>query len=38
MGRIEADPALESWLFGLWPCLEKGQLGTYLPTIHSFLL
>ena len=26
MGRIEADIALESWLFGFWPCLGQGQL------------
>ena len=26
MGRIEADIALESWLFGFRPCLGQGQL------------
>ena len=25
MGRIEADVALESWLFGFWPCSGEGQ-------------
>ena len=25
MGRIEADIALESWLFRFWPCLGPGQ-------------
>ena len=25
MGRIKADIALESWLFGFWPCLGPGQ-------------
>ena len=25
MGRIEADFALESWLFGFQPCLGQGQ-------------
>ena len=25
MGRIEADIALESWLFGFWPCSGQGQ-------------
>ena len=25
MGRIEANIAHESWLFGFWPCLGQGQ-------------
>ena len=31
MGRIEADIALESWLFGFRPCSGQGQFTlTYL--------
>ena len=26
MGIIEVDIALESWLFGFWPCSGQGQL------------
>ena len=29
MGRIEADIALESWLFRFWPCLEQGQFTLF---------
>ena len=25
MGRIEADIALGSWMFGFWPCSGQGQ-------------
>ena len=35
MGRIEADIALESWLFGFRPCSGQGQFTLpYLPTFH----
>ena len=27
MGRIEADVALESLLFGFWPCSGQGQFN-----------
>ena len=30
MGRIEADIALESWLFGFRPCSGKGQFTLHL--------
>ena len=39
MGRIEADIALESWLFGFWPCSGQGQFTLpYLPTLPTPLL
>ena len=30
MGRIEADIALESWLFGFRPCSGQGQFTLHL--------
>ena len=35
MGRIEADIALESWLFGFQPCSGQGQFT--LNTKHNIL-
>ena len=29
MGRIEAEIALESWLFGFWPCSGQGQFNLF---------
>ena len=36
MGRIEADIALESWLFGFQPCSGQGQFT--LPFIWFIIL
>ena len=32
MGRIEADIALESWLFGFWPCSALFRTGAVYPS------
>ena len=37
MGRIEADIALQSWLFGFRPCLALFGTGTVYPTRFSKL-
>ena len=35
MGRIEADIALESWLFGFWPCSGQGQFTLTIKPIKE---
>ena len=36
MGRIEADTALESWLFGFRPCSGQGQFTLAYATLAGY--